>query len=207
MNLIVRLKEWIQKRRDFKAKQFSDEFTDIIKLSRKGFISVKATGQTITDIYAKIQSRVHTPLKIHVLHGTYFVSSGNHQNMVTRKEYKFTLDPLEIQNIKIPASCINANLPIPNEKDSFNGVAKVSDQLTKFLIAAEGEDAMTIQAGVWAITDGYTASQIKQRLRITRTYRYGSMPFHPSNSESAISDLNIIRAKEVLIKVGIRTNL
>jgi hypothetical protein len=140
--------------------------------------------------------------------------------MVTRREYRFVLDPLDTEHIRVPASCINANLPIPRDSDGFHGVSRVSKDLTRFLQAAEGEDAMTVQAGVWAITDGYTGSQVQQHLRVRRTSRYGGLGslsglggFPSSLSHlmpddgSAVSDHNIRRAREILAKLNIRTNL
>ena len=148
MNIIERINQWSQARRDRKAEALPDGYTDVVVLYKKGLISAKGTGQSITDIRASIASRVTIPLKVRIPHGTYFVSSGNHQNMVTRRVYEFDLSAMGERHISVPASCINANLPVPGDRDKFTGVARVSSSVAKFLEAAEGEDAMTIQAGI-----------------------------------------------------------
>jgi hypothetical protein len=215
MNPIERLNEWLQSRRDDRAARLaSREYTDIVTLSRKGVLRAKGTGQSITQIRAAITSRVRVPVKVLVPHGTYFVASGAHQNMVTRQEYRFDLGAMDTRHISVPASCINANLAIPRESDAFRGVAKVSKNLSRFLEAAQGEDPMTVQAGVWAITDGYTGAQVQQHLRIRRSSARGAIgglrsPLDQFGSDggSAVSDSNIRRAREILRGLGIRTNL
>jgi hypothetical protein len=212
MHLLTSFKEWLQNRRDSRAKHLPDDYADIVTLHRKGIVRAKGNGQSITDIRAEITSRVRVPIKVVVPHGTYFVSTGSHQNMVTRREYRFELDPLETEHIRVPASCINANLPIPKDSDGFLGVSRVSANLTRFLQAAEGEDAMTVQAGVWAITDGYTGSQVQQHLRRRSSRGFGglnipSMSRYMPDEGSAVSDYNIRRAREILKQLKIRTNL
>jgi hypothetical protein len=118
--------------------------------------------------------------------------------MVTRRVYEFDLHPMDERHISVPASCINANLPVPSDRDSFSGVARVSSSVAKFLEAAEGEDAMTIQAGVWALTDGYSRNQVKTHLVAQDQY---------GNRRPAVSDRNIDRAKAILDGVGVRNRL
>lgn len=205
---LKQLDQWFQGRRDRKAKSLPAGYVDIVYLYRKGLISAKGSGQSITEITAEISSRVNTPLKVAVAHGTYFVSGGNHQNMVTRRKYEFELSPLGTQRIRVPASCINASLPIPNEKDRFSGVARVSRNLQRFMEAAEGEDAMVIQAGVWALTDGYSRQTIQATLRTRRvSNRYDVFRALGSDEGPAISNIQIDRAKAILDSLGIRCSL
>lgn len=141
-----------------------DQEYDLVELWKYRVVLPKGTGQTITDIKAEIQNSTDKRLKVVIAPGTYFVSTGSHQNMVTRSDHRFTLPPQDTKRINVPASCINAELPIPSEEDMFHGVAKVSDQLVRFLENARGEDAMVVQAGVWALTDGYSGYQIQNKL-------------------------------------------
>jgi hypothetical protein len=105
---------------------------------------------------------------------------------------------------------------VPKDNDKFSGVARVSDNLSRFLQAAEGEDAMTIQAGVWAITDLYSRGMIQSHLRVRRySTRMGSMGRMglPSSFGSlsddgpAVSDRQIDRAMALPYKIGIRHGL
>ena len=210
MKIVTNIKNWFQNRRDSKAKELPGGYIDIVDLYKKGLVTAKGTGQSITDISAEIICRFKLPLKVSVPHGTYFVSRGNHQNMVTRRKYQFDLRPLGRENIRVPAACINASLPIPSEKDRFSGVARVSDNVRRFMEAAEGEDAMVIQAGVWALTDGHSRQRIQATLRTRRvSSRYG-VPLSGSMGSDegpAISGAQIDRAKAVLDRLNIRHNL
>jgi tetratricopeptide (TPR) repeat protein len=188
---------WFQARRDAKVKALPDGYSDIVDLCDMGVLIATGTGQSITDIAASITSRVTVPLRVRIPHGTYFVSSGNYQNMVTRKEYELDLAPGKTLHISLPASCINASRPVPKDTDGFSGVARVSADLARFLQAAEGEDAMTIQAGVWTITDCYSREAIQSHLRVSRGPG-------TTNPEAAVSDDQIDRAKTLLDSLGIR---
>ena len=212
MSIISKLKTWLQERRDRKVKALPDGYIDIVLLYKKGILTAQGTGQTITDIRAEIASRVNVPVKVSIPHGTYFVSRGNHQNMVTRRKYEFVLSPREKRDIRIPASCINASLPIPSQEDRFSGVAQVSTKLRRFMEAAEGEDAMVIQAGVWAITDGYNRNQMQSTLRVRRSdSRSGGMSgglgSNSHDAGSAISAYHMDRAKKILTELKISNNL
>jgi hypothetical protein len=210
MKIVTTIKNLFQSRRDRKAKALPGGYIDIVDLYKKGIVNAKGTGQSITDISAEIVSRVTLPLKVSVPHGTYFVSRGNHQNMVTRRKYQFELRPLETEHIRVPAACINASLPIPSEKDRFSGVARVSDHVRRFMEAAEGEDAMVIQAGVWALTDGYSRYRIQATLRTRRvSSRYGVHLSGATGTDEgpAISSAHIDRAKAILDRLKISHNL
>jgi len=230
VNLIFTFKEWRQGRRDTRAKHLSDDYVDIVTLRQRGILWAKGSGESITHIQAQIESRVRVPIKVLVPHGTYFVSTGSHQNMVTRCEYRFELGPMSTEEISVAASCINARLAIPKDSDGFYGVSRVSTKLRRFLEAAAGEDPMTVQAGVWAITDGYSASQIQGHLRKQVRFRpltdirdwrsfrdpEQSSPFSPFRNPfeeqlvddgSAVSDQNIERARIILQELKIGTNL
>jgi hypothetical protein len=71
MKILTIIKNWFQERRDRKAKALPDGYIDIVDLYKKGLVSAKGTGQSITDISAEIVSRVNAPLKVSVAHGTY----------------------------------------------------------------------------------------------------------------------------------------
>jgi len=65
--------------------------------------------------------------------------------------------------------------------------------------AAEGEDAMVIQAGVWALTDGYSRQRIQVTLRTRRvSTRYGVPLSGLSGTDEgpAISNIQIDKAKQ-----------
>ena len=162
---------------------------DLMILHQQGFVRAHATGQSITQIHGEVENLIDKTLRVIISRGTYFVARGNYQNMVTRSEYAFTLDPLSVHKVAINAVCINAGLPIPGEQDRFSGVRKVSADVSRFLDAAQNSNPMVVQAGVWALTDNYSASDIKSHL-ISRD-QYG-------NRRPAVTDPDIAEAKLIL---------
>lgn len=174
------------------------ESYDIFLLQDRGIIRARATGESITEVQASIENLSGRNLTAVIPPGTYFVASGAHQNMATTAEHRIDLEALSIRRISLGAACINANLPVPNKHNSFNGIARTSRDVARFLEASQKESSMTIQAGVWAVTDGYTREQAKQHL-VARTL--SGLTTHP------ITDWNCDRAKAILDKLGIRNRL
>jgi len=171
---------------------------DLLFLHEKGFVRARGTGQSITKIYAEVENLIRKGLNVVVAPGTYFVSSGIHQNMVTRKEDTFTLSPCSKLNFEIQAACINANSPIPGKSDRFYGVARVSDDVARFLEATSNADPMVVQAGVWALTDGYSGHDVQTKL-------FSQDQF--GNRRPAVSDAQIAEARRILNRLGIRHHL
>ena len=206
MDLRTRFREWLAARRERRLQRLTamaadlteGSTYDLLLLHDRGFIRAKATGQSITRIQAEIESLIRKKLRVVIKPGTYFVSSGNHQNMATSTEYAFTLDPCSIRRLCVDAVCINAALAIPGEKDRFKGVRRVSDDVARFLAASKGEDPMVVQAGVWTLTDQYSRSAVKQHL-ISRDNQGNT--WHP------ITDDHVDRAKTILEELGIKHSL
>ena len=206
MGLISRFRYWQAVRRErridiltAKAGDICDgQQYDLLFLHQRGVVRVKATGQSITRIYAGVENLIRKRFDVVVKPGTYFVSSGGHQNMVTTAEYSFTMAPCSKEHLNINAACINAGRPIPGEKDRFCGVARVPDEVARFLEASRLADPMVIQAGVWALTDGYSGHQVQTHL-VSRD-RYG-------NTRQAVSDSQVAEARKILNSLGIRHNL
>jgi hypothetical protein len=141
-----------------------DQQYDLLFLHERGFIRAKGSGQSITKIYAEVENLIRKKLHVIVKPGTYFVSSGSHQNMATTSEYTFTLYPCSTEQLGINATCINADRPIPGKEDRFYGVARVSEEVARFLEASKSEDPMVIQAGVWTLTDNYSRYDVMNHL-------------------------------------------
>jgi len=171
---------------------------DLLFLHQKGFVRARATGQSITQIHGEVESLIRKTLRVVIKPGTYSVSSGNYQNMVTRCEYSFTLYPCTSRNVSINASCINSGRPIPTEKNRFYGVRRVSNDLARFLDATQNTDPMVVQAGVWALTDNYSGQDIQTRLVLRDQY---------GNTHQAVSTANIAEARSILNNLGIHHRL
>ncbi len=175
-----------------------DREYDLILLYERGFVRANGVGQDITNVSARIESLVRKPIKVLIKPGTYFIALGNYQNMATNKEYRFVLESVQTREVHISATCINAGLPIPTENDYFEGVASVDSNVARFILASRGCNTMTIQAGVWALTDRMSRHSIKERL-VSRD-NLG----HESNT---INDHHIDEAKRLLKELGISNYL
>lgn len=141
-----------------------DQPCDLLELQARGFVRATARGQCITEIQAALENLVRKKINLIIKPGTFFVASGDHQNMATTAKYTFTLLPCSVQNFKIEVVCINASKRIPGELESFEGVSKVSVDVARFLEAAGGENPMVIQAGVWTLTDNLGYWEVRERL-------------------------------------------
>lgn len=171
---------------------------DLVLLHERGFVKARATGQDITCIHAKLENMLNRPVRVLVKAGVYFHSSGAHQNMATTKSYEVDLQPGETREIAIDATCINADRPIPGTEDYFEGVFYVDRDEARFLEASRGRDRMTVQAGIWAITDQMSRFQVKERL-VSRDS--GGDESHP------IEDKHVDEAKSILNRLKIHNYL
>src|SRR5919106_1383629 len=121
MGLIAQFKGWRAARKERRIERLTaraadlteDQQYDLLFLHERGFVRAKGSGQSITKVYADVENLIRKKLRVVVAPGTYFVSSGGHQNMATTTEYTFTLQPCRTEHLRINAACINANRPIP----------------------------------------------------------------------------------------------
>ncbi|MGE0469687.1 MAG: hypothetical protein AB7L09_12990 [Nitrospira sp.] len=171
---------------------------DLLFLYEQGFVRARGTGQSITTITGEIENLIAKTLRVVIKPGTYFVSAGNTQNMVTRREYTVTLYPESKKEVSIDATCINADRPIPGKSDQFYGVKRVSENLARFLEASRGRDPMVVQAGVWTLTDGYSGEDVKNHLYVQD---------REGNRHQAVSDWHINEAKRILHELAIPNRL
>lgn len=190
---------WRNERITVKSSELNnDNEYDLLFLQKKGFVRARGTGQSITQIYGKIENLTPKSLVVVIKPGTYFVAQGNYQNMATRREYSVYLPSNSIKQVAIDATCINAGLPIPEEKNHFYGVKKVSDELIWFIFFSNNLNSMAVQAGVWALTDNYSAADVKERLVLRD---------RSGNTQRAISDEDIDSAAQMLDSLGIKHSL
>ncbi len=171
---------------------------DLLFLQQHRFVSARATGQSILQIQAEIQNLLARRLQVVIQPGTYFVAQGNSQNMVTRVRQTVTLHPSSTARITLDAACINASLPIPGDQDRFDGVRRVSADLARFLEASQNAHPMTVQAGVWALTDRYSAAQIRSHLIWVDS---------GGNRHQAVSEQNVAEARRILQELNIKSRL
>jgi hypothetical protein len=166
---------------------------ELVDLADNSVVTVTATGRDITQVQACAQNRTGHTLRVLVSPGTCFASSGTHQNMVATEATRFTLEPNGSQTFSMRAACVNASRPIPGDTDHFRGVYRVSPMLAKFLEHAISLSPMARQAGVWALTDNYSAGDVQSHL-VARD--------HLGNQRPAVSLTDIAAARKVLDDIG-----
>jgi hypothetical protein len=171
---------------------------DLAFLCKNGFVVARGRGEFISSIVCEIESRVDREFVVAINQGDFFISTGKHQNMAVVVGCGFTLPPLSRQRVRLEAACLNAEAPIPGKSDRFKGIGRVSAEIATFLEASSGADWGTIQAGVWTLTDNYTAKDIQGRL--IRRDRYGKR-------QPAIGNEQIAAARRTLVRLGIRNRL
>ena len=206
MYLITRFHRWQAARKERRIEQLTARAADLnesqpydlLLLHERGFVRATGSGQSITRVHAEVENLIRKKLRVVVAPGTYFVSKGGHQNMATTSDYAFTLYPCSTERVDISAACINADRPIPGKKDKFQGVARVSDKVARFLAASRGEDPMVVQAGVWTLTDAYSRDSVIHHL-ISRD--------RAGNTSHPITGSHCDRAKSILDKLGIAHRL
>jgi len=204
--MFSRFRRWLEARkqgridkRTARAADLSDtEEYDLVYLSKRRVIRARATGQSIAQVSAEIQNRIRRQLRVSIKPGTYFVARGSYQNMATTTHQQIVLPPCSTRQVAMKAVCINADLPIPDTNARFSGVRAVSDELARFLEAAQRADPMTIQAGVWALTNHYSRSDVQEHLHIRDQL---------GNTRQAISDTHVMEAKRILDGLGIKHRL
>lgn len=182
-----------------------DHEYSLVELWERKLIRLHATGRTITHLDARIENLTDTRLRVVIRPGTYFISKGNYQNMVARSVHRLELPARTAGDREyvavscvVAVSCINADKPIPGQQDQFFGVARVPDRLARFLEIACNEEAEVVQAGVWAITDGYSKYDVQTRL----VSSLGGGIRRP-----AVSHEQVARAKWLLRNLGIENRL
>ena len=85
--------------RKIKELKESEQY-DLVDLCGNRFVRAKGTGESITNINAAVENLTRKKIKVVVNPGTYFVAGDGYQNMVTRKEYAFVLNPLSRNKVR-----------------------------------------------------------------------------------------------------------
>jgi hypothetical protein len=143
---------------------------------------------------AEIRNRLPQRFQVEIEPGTYFVAAGGHQDMVVIEKYQLDLPPYSSQRVELNVACIRAWRSIPGQSDRFEGVARMSADIVQFLEAGSPRDFCVIQAGVWALSDQFSRTDIQQRL-ILPDVRGRTVP--------AIEDAQIDEAARILDGLGI----
>jgi hypothetical protein len=206
MGLVALVKQWQAARKERRIEMLTakahhiteDKQYDLLYLYQEGVIRIRGTGQSITKVYADVENLIRKRLSVAISPGTYFVSSGGHQNMATTAKYIFTVGPCSTQHFDVNAACINADRPIPGKDDHFQGVSRVPDNVVRFLEASLSQDPMVIQAGVWTLTDNYSRYRVINHL---------IQKDHDGNTSHPITNEHCDKAQEILDTLGIPHHL
>jgi hypothetical protein len=171
---------------------------DLLSLQTNGLMHAEASGLTITQVTVKLTSLCETgPTPFLIEPGWYFVADGHHQNMVITQMKEGETRARESMEFILQAACLNAHLPVPRRGEKLSKIGLVDRDLKQFLDAAQHDDPMVIQAGVWALTDKLGPLAIQFRLE------KGSW----LEREVAIKPEHISEAGERLRQLGISSTI
>lgn len=154
---------------------------DFHDLRAQGQVSIEAQGESITVLIVSISNLSDADLKVRIPKGTLFLASGNWQDMVTTDSVTVMISATGSSRLRIPVACARAGLPIPNESNGFREVVRAKGDLAKLmnsLCEGHGLSTLAVQAAVWSVTDGYSASQIQDRLLDAKTGAKVITPTH-----------------------------
>jgi hypothetical protein len=140
-----------------KARQL--EKGDEIRLTRaisRHLVTVRTNGDGLQNVSVTIKRLVKRPLKIDLPVGTYFVSGGDSQNMVSCEADTADLTDSDSADLTVRAACANFYLAQPDQDNRFQvRDAHPNRSLRKLLkvIGQENPSSISAQLAIWSLTD------------------------------------------------------
>ena len=164
-------------------KNFSGDIHTMIK---KGYIAAVSAGDSIKGNLLRIQNKTASKLEVTIPFGTYFAAnSGNVQNMLARKEKKFSVRANQSGVLYIETACMNIYKDAPGENDYFTvEMLPENSRLIKLLkVLEENEVSCEIaQAAIWQAADNPGKEAILGAL----VYENGAQAITASDYEEAL---------------------
>lgn len=173
---------------------------DLLNLVKRNFVTVTAWGVDISAINLWLFNNIEHEMSVYVKPGIILTTNKPFQNMVITygklihiSENGF--NSLNLDN-RLSAACAQAYEAIPTKNDKFEKLT-FNETLYKFLSLANKYELeyLTIQAGVWAITDNLSGEQLLSRLQSN------------NNSSNIITYDNIRQASKLLSELKIRCSI
>lgn len=196
-----RLKRRTQRaRKELMELSYIDGGYDLLYLVKRKFVSITAWGLNINAINLWVYNNIEHAMSIYVRPGTILTTNKPFQNMVVTygkviHVAENGLNSLNLDNY-LNAACAQAYEPIPTKNDKFEKLT-FDKTLHEFLKLANNYELefMTLQAGVWAITDNLSEEQLLSRLE--------------SNNQdtNVITYDNIMQAAKLLSELNIQCSI
>ena len=141
-----------------KAVKFKENFIgDMYSFIEKGYITVKAVGDSIMRSRITIENRTNSRLIIKLFYGFYLASeSGRVQNMLINEEAEISVDSNKTRSIYLDTLCMDIYKDIPDKSNYFELKRLENDSPLTDLLKILDKNKSTFeisQAAVWHITD------------------------------------------------------
>ena len=134
------------------AQSEENQSTDVFALLRAKSIRVRATGQDLTAIQVAVENLTGDSLQVSIPAGTYFLSSGQANNMASRTDWEVSLGAHATERFVLPTVQVNQSYDCPYNVDRLTIQASSGPSaLSGVLRLMDGESAEfpVIQAAVW----------------------------------------------------------
>jgi outer membrane protein assembly factor BamD (BamD/ComL family) len=174
----------------------------IIDLIAQNKVEVISSGSGIENVSLNVRRLVGHPVTVLIPVGTFFVSGGIAQDMVTTSGDELSLDSNETLSIVVSAACANIDRPAPGPEDSFR-IERLPQQgelerAVAALSKANTRYRATEQAAVWIVTDNANYDALGRLVSVP----IGQIPL-PGVGTRAIAESTAAEAMKILDDAGI----
>jgi hypothetical protein len=128
----------------------------IVDLVEQGKVEAKSTGSGIESVSLEIRRLVEEVLKAVIPAGTFFVSGGSTQDMVTTAEEEVVLSDDEWVSTVLDVACANLELDVPDSDVTFDIQRAPQEEELQMLMPVLRDAGVAYevrQAAVWIVTD------------------------------------------------------
>jgi hypothetical protein len=130
------------------------EGRQIVDLIAQKKVEARAKGSGIEEVEIELCRLVKHELSVLVPAGTFFVSRGSAQDMVTTNDEEFTLEKEECISVTVPVACADLDRLVPRSDDTFDILpSSQQEEMQKLAPLLREASSEVRQAAVWIVTD------------------------------------------------------
>jgi hypothetical protein len=125
----------------------------ILDLIAQNKVRAEANGSGIEEVELELCRLVKHQVTVLVPVGTFFVSRGSAQDMVTTDDEEFTLEE-ECISVTVPVACADFDRSVPRSDDTFDILPGSQQEELERLMPLVADAPFSVrQAAVWVVTD------------------------------------------------------
>lgn len=132
---------------------------DLYDAQRQGLVVATVQGAGLSAVTVSLRRTGGEPLRVLIPVGTYFVCTGQAQNMVSRSPVVVALLDNATAEASVSACCANLHLDEPSDLNTFSVRPSAPySELRRVMEAIDSEypSEVVAQVAVWAVTDNPT---------------------------------------------------